>query len=448
MCPRPVTVSVEVVHDDYVLPLGFEEMPIVSDMYKITASEKFLVPVTLRIEHCALVEEEESLVYIVAHGHPPYRFNLLPGGHFPIGRAYGEIELKRFSIFAILAHKLGWRMSLSVQLFHHKDNAAIFVATKNTRSLIEAVRKEFADTVPGSSNSILCDYTTEAITLSLPDEPQVGWTVVPDFDPPQLLTRLIREYREGRTPPSIKLNMMWTGDGEPKPEKLKIKVQGCSIKSFTLFCKPSTISCVSPHHQSPQQSLVHQPTVPPSPLSLASPNMLSEPHIQRESHVSPEQPSASSLTISAKSRAHQSLVHQPTTPQSPLSLASPNMLSKPHMLRVSHASPEQPSASSLSTMSPEPRALRHSNTIFTTGLEPEELVTVLYSIFLITPEEKARAMQQTLTVSQKLEEIFQIMERRVSTTPGNFHKMIRVLKAEPATRAVGEKIQGITSLQI
>ena len=446
MCPRPVKISVQVVNDDYILPPGFEEMPIVSDMYIITASDELPVPVTLRIEHCALVEEEESLVYIAAHGPPPYRFNLLPGGHFPIGRAYGEIELKRFSLFAILAQKLGWRMSLSVQVFYHKDNAATFVATKNTQSLIQAVKKEFADTVPGSSNSIVCDYTTEAITLTIPDESQVGWKVVPDFDPPQILTRLIREYKEGKTPPSIKLNMKWKGAGEPKEDELKIKVRGCSINSFTLFCKPSTTSCVSPHHQLPQQSLVHQPTVPPSPLSLASPNMLSEPHTQRESHVSPEQPSASSLTISAESRAHQSLVHQPT-PQSPLSLASSNLPSEPHTPREPHASPEQPSASSLSTMSPESRALRRSNTVFTRGVDPENLVTVLYSNFLLTPEEKARAMQQTLTVSQKLEEIFQIMERRVSTTPENFHTMIRVLKAEPATKAVGEKIQGTTSLQ-
>ena len=443
MCPRPVTMSVEVIHDDYILPPGYEEMPIVSDMYKITASDELPVPVTLEIEHCALVEEEESLVYIVAHGPPPYRFNLLPGGHFSIGRTYGEIELKQFSIFAILAQKLGWRLSLSVQLFYHKDNAATFVATKNTQSLIRAVRREFADTVPGSSNSIVCDYTTEAITLTIPDESPARWTVVPDFDPPQILTRLIREYREGKTPPSIKLNMKWKGDGEPKEEELKIKVRGCSINSFTLFCKPSTTSCVSPHHQSPQQSLVHQPTVPPSPISLASSNLPSEPHTQREPHVSPEQPSANSLTISAESRAHQSLVHQPTTPQSPLSLASSNLPSEPHTPRESHVSPEQPSASSLSTMSPESRALRRSNTIFTRGVDPENLVTVLYSNFLLTPEEKARTMQQTLTVSQKLEEIFQIMERRVSTTPGNFHKMIQVLKAEPATKAVGEKIQGI-----
>ena len=93
-------------------------------------------------------------------------------------------------------------------------------------------------------------------------------------------------------------------------------------------------------------------------------------------------------------------------------------------------------------MSVESRTLRRSNTVFTRGVDPDNMITVLYSNFLLTPEEKARATQQTLTAHQKLEEIFQAMERRIAVTPGDLHILIQALKAEPAIKAVGDKIQG------
>ena len=364
-------------------------MPIVSDMYKITASDTLPALVTVRMDHCAVMEEEGSLVHVVAHGSPPYRFKLLYGGIFPMRESYGVIEMKNFSILAILAHKLGWRMSLSVQVFYQRNNIATFVATKNTRSLIEAVKNVYADATFVSCKSILCDYTTKAITLSIPAKPQAGWTVVPDFAPPQILTQLIREYRDGKTPPSIQLKLKWTGQGEPNEEELKIGVQGCSIESFTLFCKPSSVAT---HLQS-------QPSPKQQSLGLQS--------------------AASSL--------------------SPLSSISLNAPSPP---RTPRASPAQATASMALTMSVESRTLRRSNTIFTSGVEPDNIVKVLYSNLLLTPEEKARATQQTLTIQQKLEEIFQAMERRIAVTPGDLHVLIKALKAEPAIKAVGDKIQG------
>ena len=93
-------------------------------------------------------------------------------------------------------------------------------------------------------------------------------------------------------------------------------------------------------------------------------------------------------------------------------------------------------------MSVESRTLQRSNTVFTRGVDPDNIVKVLYSNLLLTPEEKARATQQTLTVQQKLEEIFQTMERRISVTPGDLHVLIQALKAEPDAKAVGDKIEG------
>ena len=389
-CEKHVNISVAVANDDYILPSGCDEMAIVSDMYKITTSGNLPDPVTIRMNHCAVMEEEDSLVFIVAHGSPPYQFNLLYGGIFPLDKTYGEIELKSFCILAVLAHKLRWRMSLSVQVFYHKNNAAAnFFVTKNTPSLIQAVKKEYSGAVPGPSNLTLCDYNTKAITLSIPDEPQAGWTVVPDFDPPQILTRLIREYREGKTPPCIQLNVKWAG--KPKEGELKIRVHGCRFTSFTLFSKYFIPSSIATQLQSQHQ---------PRGFGLQS-----------------------------------------TAPTSPLSSVSSNASSQPRTPRESHASPSQPTASLSLTMSVESRTLRRSNTIFTSGLDPDNLVTVLYSHFLLTHEEKARATQQMLTIHQKLEEIFQAMECRVSATPGDLHVLIKALKAEPATKAVGDKIQ-------
>ena len=114
----------------------------------------------------------------------------------------------------------------------------------------------------------------------------------------------------------------------------------------------------------------------------------------------------------------------------------------PHPEPAQHTdSPAQHAADNLG-LSAESRALRRSNSVFTRGVDPENLVTVLYSNFLLTPEEKARAMKQTLTIGQKLEEIFQSLERRVSTRPQDFKKIICALMAEPALKAVGDRMQG------
>ena len=42
---------------NYVLPKGYEDMPLVSSMFKITASDELPVPVTVQMEHCAIIEE-------------------------------------------------------------------------------------------------------------------------------------------------------------------------------------------------------------------------------------------------------------------------------------------------------------------------------------------------------------------------------------------------------
>ena len=95
-------------------------------------------------------------------------------------------------------------------------------------------------------------------------------------------------------------------------------------------------------------------------------------------------------------------------------------------------------------VSAESRALRRSYTVFMRGVDPDNLVTQLYNNFLLTPEEKAKATQKTLTADEKCKVIFEALERRVSVEPSCLKILIQTLKDEPATSAVGDKIQGKT----
>ena len=253
-----VELRYKVVNDDYILPKGYEDMPLVSSMFKITTSDVLPVPVTVRMEHCAIIEEDDSLMHMIAHGPPPYYFLPLLSGTFPLGERYGEMQVHRFSIFTTLAKKLGLKLSLSVQVFYHGHSSANFVATKNLRRLISAVKSKYAAANRVVEQSMSCGYETEAITLTVPDPPQEGgWCVQPEFEPAQIETKLIREYREGKTPPNIHLSMTWTGEGMPVEEKVKIAVVGTSVKSFFLSCRPACASDLSPFTE---------PTEPVSPF--------------------------------------------------------------------------------------------------------------------------------------------------------------------------------------
>lgn len=93
-------------------------------------------------------------------------------------------------------------------------------------------------------------------------------------------------------------------------------------------------------------------------------------------------------------------------------------------------------------LSREARALRKSNVMFKRGLDPDSVISMLYSKFLLTPEEKARARQKTLSADQQLDVIFDCLEKRVSVEPSDFHKLVQILLDEPALKAVGKKLQG------
>ena len=223
-------------------------MPKASAMYKITASDPLPAPVKVRMQHCAVLEEEDSLVHIVAHDRdgPPYHFELLPGGKFPLGSSCGEIELSRFSFLAIMLQRLGVRLSLAIHVFYLKDSTAKFVVTKHNPDKIAAVKDEYKDAIDIKPASTQCKYTTEAITLSIPDPVQGEWDVSPTYSPAKINMDDICGYRRGRIPPGIELNMEWNGEGESQKKNIKIGITGGELQSFILFCRPKTIAAPDP----------------------------------------------------------------------------------------------------------------------------------------------------------------------------------------------------------
>ena len=88
------------------------------------------------------------------------------------------------------------------------------------------------------------------------------------------------------------------------------------------------------------------------------------------------------------------------------------------------------------------RALRRSYKLIKDGVDPDNLVKVLYSNMLLTREEREKAVQMTETDSQKLEEVVKALERRISANPTVFHTVVQAIMAEPALEAVGHQMKG------
>ena len=482
----------KVVNDDYVLPKGYEDMPLVSSMFKITASDELPVPVTVRMEHCAIIEEDGSLVHMIAHGPPPYHFQPLLSGTFPLGERYGEMYVHRFSIFTTLAKKLGLTLSLSVQVFYHDNtSSATLVVTKNLQCLISAVKSRYAAANRVVEQSMSCGYETEAITLTVPDPPQEGgWCVLPEFEPAKIETRLIRNYKEGRTPPGVHLKIKWTGEGEPVEEDIRIAVGGTiSVDSFLLSCRPACASdsSLAALSLSPQRSAPFSPISPPLSLTSNTPHQsqtptslhthptqhtgtlhlfqaptspptqpTDTPHLSPSLHTPPAQltdtrhmqPALPTDTPPAQTT---DLLHPPPpaqhtdTPHPPPPAQHTDTPHPPSPPAQHTESPAHHAADHLG-LSAESRALRRSNTVFIRGVDPDNLVTVLYSNFLLTPEEYEKASQTAAPGDQRLKTMFKALERRVSANPSVFHTLIQVLQGEEALKDVADVMKGESNL--
>ena len=79
-------------------------------------------------------------------------------------------------------------------------------------------------------------------------------------------------------------------------------------------------------------------------------------------------------------------------------------------------------------------------------MDPDNLVTVLYSNFLLTPEEYEKDSQTAAPGDQRLKVMFMALERRVSANPSVFHTLIQVLQGEEALKDVADVMKGEPNL--
>ena len=119
---------------------------------------------------------------------------------------------------------------------------------------------------------------------------------------------------------------------------------------------------------------------------------------------------------------------------------STTLRSPPHGRHSTH---QVPSRSNTDGVSVESRALRRGYSTFLSCGDPDYLEQALYSELLLTPTEKEKATQKTLTSTQKLEQIFNVLERRVRSAPYRFHTVVDIFNSEPALNDVGKRLRGI-----
>ena len=84
-----------------------DDLQLVSCVYWLSCPHKFVKPVTLEIEHCALLQDlfqSSTVKFIVARCSQtelPYQFRVLDKGTFVPRSSYGSIEVSQFSFFGI-----------------------------------------------------------------------------------------------------------------------------------------------------------------------------------------------------------------------------------------------------------------------------------------------------------------------------------------------------------
>lgn len=81
---------------------------LVTGMYHIDASRKLSKPVSLQIEHCAIVKSDTKLEVAIADSRtgPPYHFRPYTGGNVHVIGSYIKVELKGFCFLCGLLRRL------------------------------------------------------------------------------------------------------------------------------------------------------------------------------------------------------------------------------------------------------------------------------------------------------------------------------------------------------
>ena len=207
------TVSVLSIDDDnYKFPEGRE---LVSAVYNVSANKPFPRPVTVQIQHCISLHDEDEashleMSFVIADTEqgPPYTFRELCGGKFRCGSSYGEIQLTHFSTLTeTIKWHLGYPITFSGRVYYLKDNTADVVVTKNLAAHItvstyqcstlfheynqymyyppiQTVSREYSHAVEKTLLLIKCNRRSSAIQLVVPMDPT--WKITPFVDPAEV----------------------------------------------------------------------------------------------------------------------------------------------------------------------------------------------------------------------------------------------------------------------
>ena len=242
--------------EHYVWPPGYRFMPPASATYQITASAPLPAPVTVRMEHCAVVEKDDSLVYMVAHGGPPFRFQPLYGGKFPLNESYGEIEVTEFSLLTIaynIYYIVSQTSTLAIHVVYFSDHTALFVVTKNLPAHCAAVEQAYKSATHIDPWTMTYFFNTTEITFSQPEispQEEEGWNIKMSPKPADINMMIVHDYTPKSVAPSIRVKLEWKGEGQAQElkEDVQIRVQAESEKVILLSWKKSKAS--------PQSSLL------------------------------------------------------------------------------------------------------------------------------------------------------------------------------------------------
>ena len=108
----PEGIDTCVLHISFELSTDFEtptNSELLSSIYRVKCEPKvqFKKPLTLEIQHCASLssDRQQKLVFARAIDQSK-KFEILEGGHFPIGERYGSIQLTRFSRLGVFIRKV------------------------------------------------------------------------------------------------------------------------------------------------------------------------------------------------------------------------------------------------------------------------------------------------------------------------------------------------------
>lgn len=123
--------------DNYIFP---ESSKLVSAVYDISVDQSFPEPVTVKVQHCVPIENDQkaqAMSFVIANTAqgPPYQFKRQREGRFSCESFYAEIQLRHFSILAII---IEWYKSLvtyplvySANVYYLENIKVSFVMTRN-----------------------------------------------------------------------------------------------------------------------------------------------------------------------------------------------------------------------------------------------------------------------------------------------------------------------------